>query len=43
MEEYPAYNFGAVAVFEIGPAMHALRNKMALGSRFGGAARVARA
>jgi serine protease len=32
MGEYPAYNFGAAAVFEVGPAMQRVRNKMALGA-----------
>jgi serine protease len=31
MEEYPAYNFVAVGVFEVGPAMQRMRNKLALG------------
>ena len=32
MEEYPAYNFDAAAVFEVGPAMQRMRIKMALGA-----------
>jgi serine protease len=34
MEEYPAYNFGAATVFEVGPAMQGTRYKMALGAAF---------
>jgi serine protease len=32
IDEYPAYNFGAAGVFEVGPAMSATRNKLALGA-----------
>ena len=32
MEEYPAYNFGVVGVFEVGPTMQRMRNKLALGA-----------
>ena len=32
MLEYPGWNFGAVAVFEIGPDMNSMRRKMALGA-----------
>jgi serine protease len=32
MKEYPAYNFGPARVFEVEPAMHATRNKLALGA-----------
>ena len=34
MNEYPAYNFGVAGVFEVGPAMHTMRNKLALGAAF---------
>jgi serine protease len=32
MEEYPAYNFGPSGVFEVRPAMHTMRKKLALGA-----------
>ena len=32
MEEYPAYNFDAARVFEVGPAMQRTRSKLALGA-----------
>jgi serine protease len=32
MKEYPAWNFGAAGVFEVGPAMNSMRIKLALGA-----------
>jgi serine protease len=34
MQEYPAYNFGAARVFEVGPAMLTMRDKLGLGAAF---------